>query len=158
MPNKIYMLCPLFMLDKHKLPWHHSRMVDVGTNIRVERARRNWTQATLVEQTGLSVSTVSQIEAGKQSPTLETLQRIADAFGVSLAALMANAASASITGAQQKPDGSSSVHENQLTPLPRANGGVSIPSRKQDVKASLPRTLGRSRRKVARSRSNRRAA
>lgn len=53
-----------------------------GQNVRTERAKRGWSQAYLATLAGVSRAMISQIERGRQSPTLNVILRIADGFGV----------------------------------------------------------------------------
>ncbi len=49
------------------------------------RKQKGWTQQKLAEKTGLSFNTITKIEQGiGDSPTLKTLVKLADAFGVGL--------------------------------------------------------------------------
>ncbi len=49
------------------------------------RKQKGWTQQKLAEKTGLSFNTITKIEQGiGDSPTLKTLLKLADAFGVGL--------------------------------------------------------------------------
>lgn len=49
------------------------------------RKKCNWTQQKLAEKAGLSFNAVTKIEQGAaEHPTLKTLLKLADAFGVSL--------------------------------------------------------------------------
>ena len=53
------------------------------------RKQKGWTQQKLAEKTGLSFNTITKIEQGiGDSPTLKTLLKLADAFGISLDALV----------------------------------------------------------------------
>ncbi|MCM8797697.1 MAG: helix-turn-helix transcriptional regulator [Candidatus Omnitrophica bacterium] len=53
------------------------------------RKERNWTQQKLAEKAGLSFNAITKIEQGAaEHPTLKTLLKLADAFGVSLDALV----------------------------------------------------------------------
>ena len=56
----------------------------VGTRIRVEREHRGMTQAALAERMGTTQPTVARLEAGGVNPSLDTLQRVADALGLHL--------------------------------------------------------------------------
>jgi len=52
------------------------------------RKQKGWTQQKLAEKTGLSFNTITKIEQGiGDSPTLKTLIKLADAFGVGLDSL-----------------------------------------------------------------------
>jgi DNA-binding XRE family transcriptional regulator len=61
----------------------------IGERVRRERRARKWTLADLSSRTGIKVPNLSRLEKGKHSPSLETLEKVADAFGVPVAALIA---------------------------------------------------------------------
>jgi transcriptional regulator with XRE-family HTH domain len=50
--------------------------------VRGNRQRRGWTLAGLAERTGVSKGMLMQIESGRTNPSISTLIRIANAFGV----------------------------------------------------------------------------
>jgi len=56
----------------------------VGPRLKRLRLRRAITLADLSEQTGISVSTLSRLEAGLRRPTLEQLLPLASAYGATL--------------------------------------------------------------------------
>jgi transcriptional regulator with XRE-family HTH domain len=56
----------------------------VGPRLRQLRQRRAITLAALAEETGISTSTLSRLEAGLRRPTLEQLLPLARAYGVTL--------------------------------------------------------------------------
>ena len=56
------------------------------------RAARGLSTYTLAKQARVSRATVQLLEAGTHSPRVETLQRIADALGVRICALIAGEA------------------------------------------------------------------
>jgi len=60
----------------------------VGTNVRLARVRSNLTQEQLAEKADISSSYLSAIERGKQSVSLEYMNRIADALRVPVANLL----------------------------------------------------------------------
>ena len=60
-------------------------MVQVGAHIKRLRAERGWSQPQLAVEAGVAVSAVSQIENGRRSPNVSTLDKIAGAFGVEVA-------------------------------------------------------------------------
>ena len=62
-------------------------MTALGERIKRLRGERDLQQRQLAEKAGLTPSMVSQIESGRLSPSLNTLGKIASAFGVPLAAL-----------------------------------------------------------------------
>jgi len=52
--------------------------------LRVLRAERDWTQARLAEELGVSRQTVNAIETGKYDPALPLAFRIARLFGLTI--------------------------------------------------------------------------
>lgn len=56
----------------------------VGPRLKQLRARRDITLSELAEQTGISISTLSRLEAGLRRPTLEQLLPLARVHGVTL--------------------------------------------------------------------------
>jgi transcriptional regulator with XRE-family HTH domain len=67
----------------------------VGAQLQAVRRHRGWSLRELAEASGLSLTTVHQIETGRTSPGLGTLQSLATALRVTLGALLdANAPSA----------------------------------------------------------------
>src|SRR6476620_9803336 len=61
--------------------------VDVGERLRRLRRSRRATLRTVAERSGLSESFLSQVERGRSSASIESLRRVADALGVSMADL-----------------------------------------------------------------------
>ena len=55
----------------------------------IRQERRRLTQAELAEKSGVSQSTIAQIENGKKDPSISTLKKIAVALDVHLAVLFA---------------------------------------------------------------------
>jgi len=66
----------------------------VGPRLRALRQERRTTLQGLSAATGISVSTLSRLEAGQRRPNLELLLRLAQAHGVALDALVGAVASA----------------------------------------------------------------
>lgn len=62
--------------------------MDIGSTIRAIRKRRNITIAQICEETGLSQGFMSQVETNKTSPSISTLENIAQALKVPLAYLL----------------------------------------------------------------------
>ena len=56
--------------------------MSIGRNVRRIRKEKGFSIMDLKEKTGLSKSTISDLENDKSSPTIDTLQKIADALGV----------------------------------------------------------------------------
>lgn len=59
--------------------------IDVGKRLRSIRTRSGLSMRALAEASNLSVNTLSLIEYGKTSPSVSTLQRVAEALGVPIA-------------------------------------------------------------------------
>jgi quercetin dioxygenase-like cupin family protein/DNA-binding Xre family transcriptional regulator len=60
--------------------------IDVGARLRVLRAERSLSIRALAEKSGLNANTLSLIENGKTSPSVSTLQQVAFALQVPIAA------------------------------------------------------------------------
>lgn len=56
----------------------------IGLKIKLERAKRNWSQEKLAEISDMSKTFIGDVERGKSSPTIETLAKIAKAFDIEL--------------------------------------------------------------------------
>ena len=59
-----------------------------ATALRVERARRNLSQAEVAEAVGITPAAICRYEQGQRQPNVQTLARIADFFGVSMDRMM----------------------------------------------------------------------
>ncbi|RTE08372.1 helix-turn-helix domain-containing protein [Paenibacillus whitsoniae] len=62
--------------------------MDIGSTIRAIRKRKNITIAQICEETGLSQGFISQVETNKTSPSISTLENIAQSLKVPLAYLL----------------------------------------------------------------------
>lgn len=60
----------------------------LGANIKKIRASKNMTQGDLCRKLGVDRAYMSNVENGKKNPTLATIEKIADALGVSTNALL----------------------------------------------------------------------
>ena len=58
--------------------------VPVRNDLKVLRAQRNWTQARLAEELGVSRQTVNALEAGRYDPSLPLAFTIARVFGLTI--------------------------------------------------------------------------
>lgn len=56
----------------------------IGLKIKIERVKRNISQEKLAELADLSRPTIGAIERGEQSPTFDTIELIANAFGITV--------------------------------------------------------------------------
>jgi len=61
----------------------------IAARIRHERMAREWSLADLAERTGIHPPNLSRLESGKHVPSLETLERVAQALGLRVADLLA---------------------------------------------------------------------
>lgn len=56
----------------------------VGMNIRIERIRRGISQESLADLSGIARSTMGIVERGEQSPSIQTLAKIANALNIDI--------------------------------------------------------------------------
>lgn len=85
----------------------------VGPRLKQLRLRRDITLTELAEETGISASTLSRLEAGLRRPTLEQLLPLARAYGVTLDELV-----------DAPPTGDPRIN---LRPITRPDGAVILP-------------------------------
>ena len=85
----------------------------VGPRLKQLRQRRDITLSDLAEETGISTSTLSRLEAGLRRPTLEQLLPLARAYGVTLDELV-----------DAPPTGDPRIH---MRPLPSSDGSTILP-------------------------------
>lgn len=69
------------------MPQQHPN-TNLAVNLRAMRLARGWSQEELAERCGLHRTYVGAIERGERNVTLETLNDLASAFGVSAAELI----------------------------------------------------------------------
>src|SRR5688572_17170715 len=84
-----------------------------GPRLKNLRLRRGITLTDLAEETGISASTLSRLEAGLRRPTLEQLLPLARAYGVTLDELV-----------DAPPTGDPRIN---LRPLPTSDGSIILP-------------------------------
>ncbi|MCZ4079240.1 XRE family transcriptional regulator [Rhodococcus sp. H36-A4] len=90
------------------------RTIDaVGPRLKQLRQRRDITLIALAEETGISTSTLSRLEAGLRRPTLEQLLPLARAYGVTLDELV-----------DAPPTGDPRIN---MRPLPTDDGTIIVP-------------------------------
>lgn len=63
--------------------------MQLGERLREARQAKGWSLRALGEKTGFSASFLSQVELGQSSPSLGSLEKIANALGLSLGAVIA---------------------------------------------------------------------
>lgn len=59
-----------------------------GRNVRSARIERGWTQEQLAFEANVKRAYVSEIESGKRNPSLDVVEKIANALGVSPSKLL----------------------------------------------------------------------
>ncbi|WP_193604450.1 helix-turn-helix domain-containing protein [Nocardioides dongkuii] len=85
----------------------------LGPRLKQLRQRRDVTLSDLAEETGISISTLSRLEAGLRRPTLEQLLPLARTYGVTLDELV-----------DAPPTGDPRIN---LRPIPTSDGRTIIP-------------------------------
>lgn len=85
----LYHCEPAYEFYKGRQQATTGRGLRIGQRVRAERTRQGRTIAELAERTGLQRPNLSRLEHGRHEPSLETLQRVADALGVPVARLVA---------------------------------------------------------------------
>lgn len=123
--------------------------LNVARQLRTLRERRNLSQRSLAEASGLSRNTLSLLERGQTSPTVSTLKRLAIALGVDMNAFFSSSDDESIvyTKAKQRlnmqlahglmADLGVGMHDQLVTPLilqlnPGARSGPALSHEGQD--------------------------
>ena len=61
--------------------------MQLGMRIRYLRSKRKWSQEDLALEANVNRNYICDLENGRRNPSLEILERIADAFGISLSEL-----------------------------------------------------------------------
>ncbi|MEU6782184.1 XRE family transcriptional regulator [Nonomuraea angiospora] len=111
----------------------------VGPRLKRLRLHRDVTLADLAAETGISISTLSRLEAGLRRPTLEQLLPLARAYGVTLDELVdAPATGDPRVNLRPIPCGDGSV----ILPLTRRPGGIQaykfvLPTGRDDAEPDL---------------------
>ena len=70
-----------------------ARILEIGPRLKDARKKATLPLRVLAARTGFSASFLSQVERGQVSPSLSSLEKIAEALGMQLAGLFANAGS-----------------------------------------------------------------
>lgn len=63
----------------------HRRRMDASEVLRAVRRRQGWSQRVLAERTGVALSTVAAVEAGRRRPSFQVLSAVLAAAGLDLA-------------------------------------------------------------------------
>lgn len=91
--------------------------MEIGLELRAIRKRQRHTLSEVSEETGLSVSFLSDLERGRTRPSLDTLEKLATFYQVPLNNILANAETGSLPIVRSYPVG----FEDFLEAIP---GGV----------------------------------
>lgn len=91
--------------------------MEIGLELRAIRKSQRHTLSKVSEETGLSVSFLSDLERGRTRPSLDTLEKLAAFYQVPLNSILANAEAGSLPAPRSYPTG----FENFLGMVP---GGV----------------------------------
>lgn len=70
---------------------HHPSGAQLGARLRELRLRVGLTQAELAKRTGIHRPNIARVEAGRHTPSIETLDRLASAMGLSVSTVLASA-------------------------------------------------------------------
>lgn len=63
-------------------------LIDFGNKVRKERTKLGWSQEELAERAGVHRTYIGMIERAEKNITLENIEKIAKAFGISIERLM----------------------------------------------------------------------
>jgi transcriptional regulator with XRE-family HTH domain len=86
----------------------------MATNVSVLRAKRGLSQSALAERTGLSRATISNIERGEGSASIDVADRIADGLGVELHELFVRSLGADVANEDELIALAEGVHEGNV--------------------------------------------
>lgn len=89
--------------------------VNTGAKIRSYRKRKNISLSQLSALTGIAASNLSSIELNKTSPTLNTLAKIADAFGVKVGEFLNGILYRKTVICEQNAKNSTQKHNHDVT-------------------------------------------
>ncbi len=79
------------------MEWYHHSTMKIGKKIRELRLKKEWTLADLARESGMALSSLSRIETGKMTGTIESHILVAKSLGVRLPELYAEVDPASAT-------------------------------------------------------------
>lgn len=91
--------------------------MEIGLELRAIRKSQRYTLSKVSEETGISVSFLSDLERGRTNPSLDTLEKLATFYQVPLNNILANAEAGSLPIVRSYPAG----FEDFLEAIP---GGV----------------------------------
>ena len=93
-------------------------MQTIGTIIKTLREKQSLSQRSLAEQAGISAAALSQLESERASPSVATLEKLADGLGISIASFF-------IQAEEDKDIEIFDLHDRPSVPL--SQGGHFIP-------------------------------
>ncbi|WP_317955423.1 helix-turn-helix domain-containing protein [Paenibacillus chitinolyticus] len=62
----------------------------IGAKIKLHRESRKWTQERLAEAIGSTASYIGQLERGEKNVKIHTIEKVANAFGISISQMFEN--------------------------------------------------------------------
>jgi len=89
----------------------------IGDKIQRLRKQARWTQAILAKVTGIPQGQISSYESGKDSPKIENLIKLADAFNCSVATIDPRLAKAGVSGGELRGNILDDIDKAILTEL-----------------------------------------
>jgi transcriptional regulator with XRE-family HTH domain len=93
-------------------------MKNIATTIKTFREKQSLSQRSLADKAGISAASLSQLESGQSSPSVATLEKLADGLGMSIASFF-------IQAEEDKDIEIFDLHERPSVPL--SQGGHFIP-------------------------------
>ena len=116
-------------------------LTTLAKNLKTIRAAKGWTQDDLAHEAGVSEGTIKKAETEKQSPTVDTLDAIAKAFGVEPWELLKPPESTddvrTVTKPQSSSDHTPSLDPDEIADVLRAYGKAT-----PDTRSLVRRALG----------------
>lgn len=77
------------MTKKKTAPAKHPEY-SLGERLKFIRETRKMTQAGLAKESGLTQATIANLESGRKSPSIETLEKLAEALDIHIATLFSS--------------------------------------------------------------------
>ena len=116
-------------------------LTTLAQNLKTIRAAKGWTQDDLAHEAGVSEGTIKKAETEKQSPTVDTLDAIAKAFGVEPWELLKPPESTDDVRTVAEP---TAPYETTPTPSPKEIAALILAygNAESSLRASIRRQLG----------------
>lgn len=88
------------------------KMIDVSEILRKNRASRGLTTRELAERAGVSASMISSLETGKSSPTLNVLEKLANAMNIDIGEFIESAQQPQLYSMKSRKDSKAKVSKD----------------------------------------------